>query len=105
MIVGVHHIRLPCECVDLDGRLVVFINEMNLISSENDYWGGFDNAVMRRLSDYNRLDKDESHGGAIGLYDNLNPYDRKLYSKEQGRDDEVKIFKLISDKIKETIFL
>jgi RHS repeat-associated protein len=97
----------PVNAVDPDGRLVIFINGMNLSSGgKSDYWGRFDNAVMRHLNDYNRLYRDGSHGGVLGLYDNLSSYDRKLYGREQGRDDAAKVFESISDKngkIKETI--
>ncbi|NDV58947.1 DUF6443 domain-containing protein [Bacteroides sp. 519] len=101
----------PMNSIDIDGRLVIFINGMhNGTGGTKKYWGkdgAFADAVMNHLKDHNPLYRDGSHGGVGGLFnDNQNPQKRKKYGKEQAKKDAEMIVKMITDgegNIKETI--
>jgi len=62
-------LNTPINAIDPDGRLVIFINGMHFgDGGKTAYWAGFDNAVMRHLSDFNSMYYDGSVGGLLGLY-------------------------------------
>ena len=86
----------PVNAIDPDGRLVIFVNGQGPTNPLNNYWGGFDQAVNRRLNDYRNQYYDGSIGGwastlgggiLTGLGNNLSSSNRYDAGYDKGYAD------------------
>ena len=100
----------PVNCIDPDGRLVIFINGFHAgDGGKKEYWGKngiFANTVMDHLNDHNDLYRDGSVGGVFNLTNNQDHRKRAKFGTKQAKIDANIIIKMITDpngNIKETI--
>ena len=100
----------PNNAIDLQGKLVIFINGFHTGSGgASAYWEGFDNRVVNFLNDNNRMYIDGSLGGYNTLKNNsriMNADYRRDNGYTRGMMEASSIVQMISDdngNIKETV--
>ena len=98
----------PVNAIDPDGNVVIFINGMHTGDGGGTaYWGGFDNAVMKHLNDFNSRYYDGSVGGSLALSfgpqgpatrNNMDPEFRYEAGYIAGKKDALLILNQLSEK-------
>jgi len=94
----------PINAIDPNGKLVIFINGMNISSGgKAEYWNGLNNRIMSIVKDNHQRYYDGSLGGAFNtithgiLTGNLNPYERFVEGIKMGRKDAEHIFNSLKE--------